>query len=93
MQFPGVPNSHDRLESRPRLQTILDWFSPVNFAQKQRDIYRHAYSGSKRSFSHLEDFIRWKRGDTQTLWCYGIRMKDPEALGVIYKLISVVAGL
>lgn len=89
----GVPNNYDFKESKTRLQTILDWFSPVNFAQKQRDIYKHAYSGSKESFFQLDELIRWKRGDIQTLWCYGIRMKDPGALKVIYKLMRVVACL
>ena len=62
-------------ESMTRLQKITEWFSPVDFAQKQKDVYRHEYADSKESFFKLEEFTRWKRGDIQVLWCHGIREK------------------
>ncbi|KAL8913114.1 MAG: hypothetical protein Q9171_002008 [Xanthocarpia ochracea] len=52
--------------------TITEWFSPVSFAQKQKDVYKHEYCNSKESFFSSEEFCRWKRGDTQVLWCHGI---------------------
>lgn len=64
-----------RLESKSRLQTVTDWFSPIDFAQKQKDVYSHEYASSKESFFELEDFKRWKRGDVQVLWCHGARKR------------------
>lgn len=60
------------LESKTRFRTITDWFSPITFAQKQRDVYRPEYSGSKEGFFESSEFKSWKRGDIQALWCCGI---------------------
>ncbi|KAL8693886.1 MAG: hypothetical protein Q9224_003669 [Gallowayella concinna] len=52
-------------ESRNQLQTITDWFSPVSFAQKQQDVYKHEYGNSKQSFFESAKFISWKTGIQQ----------------------------
>ncbi|KAL8923929.1 MAG: hypothetical protein Q9208_004366 [Pyrenodesmia sp. 3 TL-2023] len=59
-------------EHKSRLQTVTEWFSPINFAQKQKDVYKHEYSNSKDSFFEAAEFNSWKRAEIQVLWCRGI---------------------
>ncbi|KAL8642925.1 MAG: hypothetical protein Q9226_008449 [Calogaya cf. arnoldii] len=63
-----------QIESTNQFQTMTDWFSPVSFGQKQKDVYKHEYSNSKGSFFNSEEFTSWKRGAVQSLWCHGTGM-------------------
>lgn len=59
-------------EPKTSFRTVADWFSPVNNAQRQKDVYKPEYCGSKQSFFSSAEFKSWRDGDTQLLWCHGI---------------------
>jgi hypothetical protein len=55
---------------------ILQWLSPLNFQQRQRDILAKRYPETGSWFLNLDKFRSWRDGDatkSSTLWCPGIR--------------------
>lgn len=54
-----------------RLQIITEWFSPLSFSQRQKDVYKSEYATSKESFFSLNQYESWERGDINILWCQG----------------------
>ncbi len=52
---------------------ITEWLSPLNFAQKQQDVYDSEYANSKNVFLGSKDFRDWQSGKSGILWCQGMR--------------------
>ncbi|EGN92542.1 hypothetical protein SERLA73DRAFT_65533 [Serpula lacrymans var. lacrymans S7.3] len=53
-------------------QELADWLTPLNFRQKQNDIYGNRQEGTGDWVLKDERFKEWERGDVKTLWCPGI---------------------
>ncbi|KAF6221635.1 hypothetical protein HO133_001601 [Letharia lupina] len=53
-------------------QTITDWLSPLDFSQKQRDVYANHQPGTGEWFLGSDKFKGWEGGDNNVLWCHGI---------------------
>ncbi|KAF7305257.1 ANK-REP-REGION domain-containing protein [Mycena chlorophos] len=51
---------------------IMDFVSPINFLQRQQEIYKLRQKGTGNWF--LEDFrfLEWKASSARLLWCSGI---------------------
>ncbi|KAL8759293.1 MAG: hypothetical protein Q9184_003678, partial [Pyrenodesmia sp. 2 TL-2023] len=54
-----------------RRQRIISWLSPLNFWQKQDNVFSDAHPGTGQWFLKSNSFTRWLDGDTENLWCYG----------------------
>ncbi|KAJ7441378.1 ankyrin repeat-containing domain protein, partial [Mycena galericulata] len=68
-----VINHDDREEEKdiPR-QNFLNWLSPINFFQRQADIFRVWQEGTGEWLLADPKFQEWKTGSGKTLWCPGI---------------------
>ena len=62
------------LEPSNKDRVVDDWMSPINFLQRQKDVYEPHYSGSRDRILESRQFQRWFQGESQILWCQGIRM-------------------
>lgn len=54
-----------------RRQRIISWLSPLDFWQKQDNVFSDAHPGTGQWFLKSKSFTRWLDGDTENLWCYG----------------------
>lgn len=55
-------------------QAILNWFSPLNFWVRQKDVFDKRQPRTGEWFLQNERFQRWFEGSEKALWCPGIRM-------------------
>ena len=55
----------------PEREKIIAWLSPVDFWQKQDDVFSDAHSGTGQWFLDLQQFQRWLSGDPRDMWCHG----------------------
>ncbi|KAF8181900.1 hypothetical protein K438DRAFT_1447377, partial [Mycena galopus ATCC 62051] len=51
--------------------TVLDWYSPLNFFQRQQAIHATHQEGTGGWFLRNETFKEWKSGMGKILWCDG----------------------
>ncbi|KAF7305277.1 Ankyrin repeat protein [Mycena chlorophos] len=51
---------------------IMDFLSPINFRQRQQEIFQARQEGTGNWFLEDTRFLEWKSGSTQVLWCSGI---------------------
>jgi hypothetical protein len=51
---------------------ILDWLSPMNYAELQSDIFHNRQQGTGEWFLKSPPFIEWLEGKKKTLFCPGI---------------------
>ena len=54
-------------------QIITNWLSPLDFRQKQEDVYVKWQPGTGEWFLFSNAFQAWKEGKNSVLWCHGIR--------------------
>ena len=59
---------------RKQKTAILSWLSPLQMNQSHQTIAARAENGSGRWFLNSEQFLAWKSGDNNLLWCPGIRL-------------------
>jgi Cdc6-like AAA superfamily ATPase len=57
------------VESRKK---ILDWLSPIDYAELQSDTFRKHQKGTGEWFLKFTPFIEWLKGKKKTLFCSGI---------------------
>ncbi|KAF7316027.1 Ankyrin 2,3/unc44 [Mycena indigotica] len=50
---------------------IINWISPINYAPRHQQIYDSCHEGTGEWFLQHSDFLSWKLGHGQTLWCVG----------------------
>ncbi|KAF7343633.1 ANK-REP-REGION domain-containing protein [Mycena sanguinolenta] len=53
-------------------ETIITWYSLLNFFLRQADIFRSHQPGTCRWFLEMDTFKKWKSGVGKVLWCRGI---------------------
>ncbi|EGO19613.1 hypothetical protein SERLADRAFT_479215, partial [Serpula lacrymans var. lacrymans S7.9] len=53
-------------------QELADWLTPLDFRQKQNDIYGNRQEGTGGWVFDNKIYKDWERGDAKTLWCPGI---------------------
>ncbi|KAF7370633.1 Ankyrin repeat domain containing protein [Mycena sanguinolenta] len=52
--------------------TIIEWYSPLNFFVRQADIFRLHQPGTGQWFLEMDSFRKWKCEYSKVLWCRGI---------------------
>ena len=75
--FPLVSNTRiipdNRFsESNSEYQTIAEWLSPLNFLQKQKDVYSPDFSDTDQWFLTHKTFRNWRKRRFQFLCCHGM---------------------
>ncbi|KAJ7218326.1 hypothetical protein C8J57DRAFT_1537494 [Mycena rebaudengoi] len=55
-----------------RREKILDWYSPLNFFQRQEEILKTRQRDSGGWFLADKSFKRWKAAEGKILWCCGM---------------------
>ncbi|KAL9630679.1 MAG: hypothetical protein Q9204_004595, partial [Flavoplaca sp. TL-2023a] len=55
----------------PEREKIIAWLSPVDFWQKQDDVFSDAHPGTGQWFLDMQQFQRWLSGDPRDMWCHG----------------------
>ncbi|KAJ7436966.1 hypothetical protein B0H11DRAFT_2362535 [Mycena galericulata] len=68
---PGTMHVHYHKEAENR-DTILNWFSPINFFLLQADISQVREKGTGGWLLADPLFKQWESGSGRTLWCHGI---------------------
>lgn len=53
--------------------TIATWLSDLNFEEKQNDIFAERADGTGEWLLESQTFKAWVEGDSEALWCPGIR--------------------
>ncbi|KAJ7483680.1 hypothetical protein FB451DRAFT_976648, partial [Mycena latifolia] len=53
-------------------QNILDWMSPLNFLQRQADVFGALQSGTGEWLLGEAGFQEWESGSGKVLFCRGI---------------------
>ena len=61
-----------------KYEIIMDWFSPLNFAQKQLDVYEPEYVENRKAILESHPFKDWMIGRPNVLWCNGLRKYPQE---------------
>ncbi|KAJ7301960.1 ankyrin repeat domain-containing protein [Mycena albidolilacea] len=61
------PDSNDEIK-----QKILNWITPLNFFQRQADIFSTWEEGTGEWLLSHPDFKEWESGSGTVLWCRGI---------------------
>lgn len=76
-----------------RLKTT-NWLSPLSFAEKQKDVYANAQSGTGQWFLQSQQYKQWLLGKHEVLWCHGIAGSGKTVLAsmVIENLRQVYKG-
>lgn len=70
-----VESMEDKLQQE-KVQKILSWLSPVDFAKQQAEIFERRVENTGTWFLNSEKFKEWKQGGlgvSRNLWCYGGR--------------------
>ncbi|KAJ7688186.1 ankyrin repeat-containing domain protein [Mycena rosella] len=67
----AVQEHRDHIDAEKR-RAILDWISPLNFLQRQADIFSTLQPGTGEWLLAEAQFQDWKSGAEQVLWCRGI---------------------
>ncbi|KAJ7434237.1 hypothetical protein FB451DRAFT_1195524 [Mycena latifolia] len=66
-----VQEQRDTIDAEKR-QNILDWMSPLNFLQRQADIYGTLQPGTGEWLLGEAQFQDWESGPGKVLFCHGI---------------------
>ena len=64
-QYPKSSLDKDR-------KKILDWLSPIDYAELQSDTFHKRQKGTGEWFLKSTPFIEWSEGKEKTLFCPGI---------------------
>ncbi|KAF7368344.1 hypothetical protein MVEN_00155900 [Mycena venus] len=67
----AVREEKDHISAEKR-NTILDWLSPLNFLQRQVDIFSALQPGTGEWLLVDTQFQEWKTGSGEYLWCRGM---------------------
>ncbi|KAL8853778.1 MAG: hypothetical protein Q9221_001421 [Calogaya cf. arnoldii] len=66
----GQVNIND--DHASRRERIISWLSPINFRQKQEDVFHDAHPGTGQWFLDSEQFKRWLNAEpSEHMWCHG----------------------
>ncbi|EGO00913.1 hypothetical protein SERLA73DRAFT_178911 [Serpula lacrymans var. lacrymans S7.3] len=65
-------HSEDSEEKAEAQRKLADWLTPLNFRQKQSEVYGKRREGTGDWVLDDERFKEWQAGDKRTLWCSGI---------------------
>lgn len=57
--------------------TIIDWLSDFDFRKKQSDVFEKRTDGTGQWLLESQEFKGWLVGNSETLWCPGIRKRHP----------------
>jgi hypothetical protein len=67
--------TQQNLEASERLQTdITNWLSPLDYSQKQNDLFGLRYPGTGEWLLESSEFNDWLSGPNHTLLLEGMRM-------------------
>ncbi|KAJ7444159.1 hypothetical protein FB451DRAFT_1413275 [Mycena latifolia] len=66
-----VQEQKDTIDAEKR-QKILDWMSPLNFLQRQADVYGTLQPGTGKWLLGEAQFQDWESGPGKVLFCHGI---------------------
>lgn len=61
--YPSDPDQQRR--------AIISWLSPLEFWQKQENVFSDVHPGTGQWFLESEGFTRWLDGNPENLWCHG----------------------
>jgi hypothetical protein len=53
---------------------LLDWMTPLNFFQRQADIFSAWQPGTGEWLLSHQQFKEWVSGSGEIIWCPGMRM-------------------
>ena len=60
-------------EPEDKRHRIANWLAPLSFLQKQIDVFGSRAPGTGQGFLQSRNFKDWFAGNTNVLWCQGIR--------------------
>ncbi|KAJ7147915.1 hypothetical protein C8R43DRAFT_889394, partial [Mycena crocata] len=66
------PRLHPHFRSAKLRDTIIEWWSPINFSTRQEDIFNARESGTGEWFLQSNPFMAWILGLGTRLWCPGM---------------------
>ena len=66
-----LTNSIDSESKRQRTRTIKAWLSPLEFWQKQNNVYSEHHPGTGGWILESDPFKNWMNGSLANLWCHG----------------------
>ncbi|KAL8727660.1 MAG: hypothetical protein Q9166_005896 [cf. Caloplaca sp. 2 TL-2023] len=58
-------------DSDLRRRRIISWLCPLEFRQKQENVFSDAHQGTGQWFLESKGFTGWLNGSPKNLWCYG----------------------
>ncbi|KAJ6520690.1 ankyrin repeat domain-containing protein [Mycena vulgaris] len=66
--------AHEQREhiSAEKRRAILEWMSPLNFLQRQADVFSTLLPGTGEWLLEHAQFHEWEFGSGEVLWCHGI---------------------
>jgi hypothetical protein len=64
---------HTDSHSDQELRNVVDWLSPFNFEASQSKFFLKGQDGTGRWLIDSKEFMDWRDGTSQTLFCPGIR--------------------
>jgi Cdc6-like AAA superfamily ATPase len=62
---------NERRQTQETMNTIVNYFSPVSFSEKQNEIFSQRHPGTGQWFIDSPEFQEWLRSPGATLWCPG----------------------
>ncbi|KAL9595414.1 MAG: hypothetical protein Q9219_006457 [cf. Caloplaca sp. 3 TL-2023] len=71
--YGGVTAGQINIANEPdqTREKIISWLSPLNFRQKQDDVFSDAQEGTGQWFLKSKAFRNWFKGQNVNLWCHG----------------------
>ena len=78
------PCTEPKADAKSYAQSVAEWMSPLDFNQKQADIFERREGHTGQWFLEDQTFKEWEAGEIGPLWCHGIRknaMFIPSRLG------------
>ncbi|KAJ6495144.1 hypothetical protein C8R45DRAFT_986215 [Mycena sanguinolenta] len=68
----GKLNMNNQDMEQSERKTIIEWLSPLNFFQRQDDIFSTRQEGTGEWLLKKKEFNRWESSVGGVLWCRGI---------------------
>ncbi|KAJ8121019.1 hypothetical protein ONZ43_g2428 [Nemania bipapillata] len=62
---------YERRQTQEMLNTLVNYFSPVSFSEKQNEIFHQRHPGTGQWFIDSPEFQEWLCSPGATLWCPG----------------------
>lgn len=67
----SITVQNERRQTRELMNTMMNYFSPVSFSEKQNEIFSQRQPGTGQWFINSPTFQEWLRSPGATLWCPG----------------------